>query len=143
MSTKTISSLPKEPSEWNQALVRYPQTSSIHGLQSARSASDITAEQFLSLKVLWPKRRTVTDLSADNTSKLYGSSNVELQALKAETRKNEPSWKAYLKAIEASKPTEPTESKVSGTMKLPRDLGVYALVLQAQLEAAGIPNSTD
>lgn len=143
MSTKYNGSLPKDPSDWNAALVKYPQTSSVHELETARSASEITVEQFISLKVLWPPRHKATELSTDNVAKLYGSSTVALQALKNETWKNDPSWKAYLTAITASQAVGASGSKLRRTMKLSRDLGVYALVLQAQLEASEIPNSFD
>ena len=103
MSTKYIGGeLPSNPSTWETAASKY-QASSIHELQSAQSASDITAEQFLSLKVLWPKRLQQADLSENETAGLFGSSKIDIRKARSDIREQDGAWNAYLKAIAAQK----------------------------------------
>jgi hypothetical protein len=133
MTTKySGAQLPYDHSSWLKATQKY-ETCSIHELESADSASEITVEQFLSLKVLWSQRLEIKDLYADDTAGLYNSSKVEVAAVKDNTEKQDEAWKEYLQAIHGH--------LYERSSKFSRKLGVYALVLQAQLEASRIQDS--
>jgi uncharacterized protein (DUF2267 family) len=132
--------LPEAPSSWKAAVDRFAKTSNIHELKSAHSASEITVEQFLSLRVLW-KNREAKKLNDDTRAGLYGSSNKEIRGIvheKPEAGRPEikTSWSEYLKAITALHQGETSGSKLLATSKMPEQLGVYALVLQSQLQAS-------
>jgi hypothetical protein len=94
-------SLPFTDDAWETA-IRHYQTVSIHEMQSAHSASEITVEQFLSLKVLWPDRRPPAELSADKVASLFGSSKLDISKAKSATRKHDPAWNKNLEAITAT-----------------------------------------
>jgi hypothetical protein len=127
--------LPDTASNWKSAVDRYAETDSIHKLESAHSASEITVEQFLSLRVLW-KSRTAKTLNDDIRAGLYGSSKKEIQAKVHKKNEDPTPWDEYLKAIKASQHVGTSGTKLQATSKMPEKLGVYALVLQAQLQAS-------
>jgi hypothetical protein len=136
MSTKYLGdTLPEDASTWKTATGRYAESGSIHELKSARSASEITVEQFLSLRVLW-KSQTAKQLNDDKRAGLYGSSKNEIQDKVTRKPEHEGPWQEYLKAIPATQQAGASGSKLRRTSKMPEKLGVYALVLQAQLEAS-------
>jgi hypothetical protein len=132
--------LPKNPSSWETATSHY-QTGSIHALDSANSASEITVEQFLSLKVLWPKRKSTKDLGADKTASLFGSSAADINKARAQRQKDDPAWAAYLSALAATAGAGASGAKLYQSSQFSRQLGVYALVLQSQLETSKIQDS--
>lgn len=141
MSTKYIGGeLPSNPSTWEATASKY-QASSIHELQSAQSASDITVEQFISLKVLWPKRLQQADLSENETAGIFGSSKIDIRKARSDIREQDGAWNAYLEAIAAKSGDGPLGLKLNRNSKFPTELGVYALVLQSQLEALNLEDS--
>jgi hypothetical protein len=123
--------LPGTGVEWRTAAARYNPVS-IHELEAADSASEITVEQFLSLKALWPRRCKTADLYADKTAALFGSSKADIETVRATMRERDTCWTEYLKAVEAG---------AGRGSKFSRELGVYALVLQSQVEASKIKES--
>ena len=124
--------LPMNKDSWLAATRRY-KTASIHDLESLESASKITVEQFLSLRVLWPKLRKVEELYRNTPASLFNSSEEELQKSRSEMKSKGGPWNAYLEAIEGRGLHE--------TSSFPKELGEYALVLQNQLEASKLQNS--
>jgi hypothetical protein len=133
-------SLPSTDDGWGTAIHHY-QTVSIHKIQRAHSASEITVEQFLSLKVLWPDRRPPAELSADKVASLFGSSKLDISKAKKAARKHDPAWNKYLEAITATHGAVASGTRVQRRSKFSRELGVFALVLQSQLEASKIEDS--
>jgi hypothetical protein len=141
MSTKFLGKqLPSDDKSWKNETLRYPGSGSIHELDSANSASEITVQQFLSLRVLW-ERCDPKLLNDDKRAALYGSSKSEMQVLrdkdkpgkvKGKSERQTP-WQAYLEAIT---PTSQSGPKLRRSSRMPENLGVFALVLQSQLEVS-------
>lgn len=132
MNTKFTGTFPRDKTSWENAMKQH-ETVSVHDLQSANSASEITVEQFLSLKVLWPKLLSIRDLYSDEKASLFDSSQANIAAMKLNMEGTDRAWKEYLEAIE--------RGVASRSSKFARELGVWALVLQSQAEAANVKES--
>lgn len=131
--------LPANFSEWKNATCQY-KTISLHELDTPKSASKISVEQFLSLKVLWTHRQKPTALYEDKVLTLFNSSKEDISKERDLMRKD-PAWGAYLRDIAVSQGAGVPRTKLKATSQFSKDLGAYALVLQPQLEVSGTDDS--
>lgn len=130
---------PRDPRSWQKAATKY-EIISIHELESADSASEITVKQFLSLKVLRPRILDIKDLYADKIAGLFGSTETKIRKIRNDMEKQDSAWAAYLSGIKGD---GITAARYERSSKFPRELGAYALVLQSQMEVSRMEDSLD
>lgn len=132
-----LQSLPSTEASW----IDHPQNAkktSIHELENPHSGSEITVEQFFSLRVLWPKRKEHTDLYKDETAMLFDSTRNDIEGLKKQMEGRDEPWNRYLEALETLK-----TRKLSRASPFHRKLGVYALALKSQLAVSELKTTTN
>lgn len=131
--------LPKNSNSWNDA-AQQSGIVSIHELETAYPASQITMAQFLSLKTLWPALRAPTELYNNKWAMLFGSTEADIKTTRHKMKEHDSEWNAYLTALEDIK-FERVPLRQSS--KFPRKLGAFSLVLQNQLEVLQINGPLD
>ena len=131
--------LPSSLHDWRAARKRLGcDDMDIHNLITPNSASEITVQQYLTLKVLWRKQKQA------EMEKYLGSIGFEqgiFDKMK-DSMNGRKAWRLYIEAIGANVGLPPARKPYTRHTILSDDLGGFQLVLHNQLEVTELPVKT-
>ena len=124
---------PTKPSEWERAHKDGP---SVHRLTDVFSASKISIEQYLALKILW-NWHDPGELYSNKWAAHFGSSSKAIREEAKKMTKEDQQWQRYLGLIQQQKKSD---KKWAVGMAVPKELGAYSTAFNDTLDITELPN---